>query len=349
MSLSSVPSALVNQQWAKDTFVEAFPNNFFNAYMGDSNAIIQVMHDLDNEAGDRIHYGLVMGLDETQGIEGDSVLIGQEEALTIYNETMYIDQLRHGVRLKGRMDERKARFSMRSKAKEQLKAWLPRAIDYHIFQQLAGNPAYTFAGNTGVASDQYHTIVCGAQAWSTDVPTTEAAMAADDFLTTWEIDWAVERAKTLEPMMRPIRIEGGEYYLLVIHPYVANQLKYGLDTKWYDAFKDALPRSSDHPFFRGALGMWNGVVIREHRFVPTINNSVYRCFFLGAQAATCAFAKKKIWAEDTTSDTADYGNRIGFAAGFIGGFKKNIFNSTDFGMITVLSYGAAMVDQDHSS
>jgi N4-gp56 family major capsid protein len=349
MALSSVASGLVTQQWAKDTFVEAFPNNFFAPYMGGKDAIIEVKHDLDNDAGDRIHYGLLMGLDETTGITGDSVLTGNEEAMTMYSTTMYISQLRHGVRLTGRMDEQKARFSMRSKAKELLKAWLPRAIDYHIFTQLAGDDTYTFAGNTGVEADSDHVVVCGNTAWSTDVSTTEAAMDSADFLTTWEIDVALEKAKVLSPMIRPIRVKGEEHYLLVIHPYCASKLKYGIDTKWYEAMRDAQVRGEKNPIFSGALGMFNGVIIREHRMIPVVNNSIYRCFFLGAQAMTAAFAKKKIWAEDTTSDTADYGNRPGFAAGFIGGFKKNIFNSDDYGMLTVLSYGAAMAQEDHAS
>jgi N4-gp56 family major capsid protein len=317
--------------------------------MGGKDAIIEVKHDLDNDAGDRIHYGLIMGLDETAGITSDNALIGSEEALTQYSTTMYIDQLRNGVRLKGRMDEKKARFDLRSKAKEQLKAWLPRAIDYHIFSQLAGDDTYTFAGNTGVEADEDHVVVCGNTAFTTDVSTTEAAMDSADFLTTWEIDVALEKAKVLTPMIRPVRVSGEDHYLLVIHPYCASKLKYGTDTKWYEAMRDAQARSDKNPLFTGALGIWMGVVIREHRMVQSVTSNYYRNLFLGAQAGTAAFAEKKIWAEDTTSDTADYGNRPGFATGFIGGFKKNIFNSDDYGMLTVLSYGAAMAQEDHAS
>jgi N4-gp56 family major capsid protein len=350
---STVASGLVTQQWAKDTFVEAFPNNFFNAYMGDENSIIHVMHDLDSDAGDRIHYGLVMGLDETGGVTGDSVLIGSEEQMNVYDETMYISQLRNGVRLEGRMDEQKWRFNLRSKAKSMLKQWLPRAIDYHIFRQLAGDTAYTFAGNTGVNADEAHAVICGNTAWNTNVVTTEADMDSSDFLTTWEVDVALEKAKVLEPMIRPIRVEGDDHYLLVIHPYCANKLKYGTDTKWYEAMREGFTRGNSNPIFKGALGMWNGVIIREHRMVQakTAEGSgyFYRNLFLGAQAATAAFAEKKLWGEDTTSDEADYGNRPGFMAGFIGGFKKNRFNSKDYGMITVVSYGIAMPQEDHAA
>lgn len=349
MTLTAVTSGLVTQQWAKDVFVEAFPENFWAPYMGGKDAIIEVKHDLDNDAGDRIHYGLVMGLDETQGITGDSVLTGSEEELLNYSTTMYIDQLRNGVRLKGRMDEKKARFDLRSKAKEQLKSWLPRAIDYHVFHQLAGDPAYTFADNNGVAALVDHVVLCGDTAWDTNLPTTEAAMNATDYLTTWEIDVACQRAKVLEPMIRPVRVKGDEHYLLVIHPYCAGNLKYGNDTKWYDAMRDAQNRGDKNPLFTGALAIWNGVVVREHRMVKSVTSTIYRNLFMGAQAATAAFAEKKIWAEDTTSDTADYGNRPGFAAGFIGGFKKNIFNGKDYGMLTVPSYGVAMGQLDHAT
>jgi N4-gp56 family major capsid protein len=349
MTLTAVTSGLVTQQWAKDTFVEAFPENFWAPYMGGKDAIIEVKHDLDNDAGDRIHYGLVMGMDETAGITGDNVLIGSEEQLLNYSTTMYIDQLRNGIRLKGRMDEKKARFDLRSKAKEQLKSWLPRAIDYHLFYQLAGDDAYSFAGNTGVHADQDHVVICGNTAWNTDIATTEGDMDSADYLTTYEIDVAVEKAKVLEPMIRPIRVQGSDHYLLVIHPYCANKLRYGTDTKWYTAMRDAQTRGDSNPLFTGALAIWNGTVIREHRLVQSETSTFYRNLFLGAQAGTAAFAEKKIWSEDTTSDTADYGNRVGFAAGFIGGFKKNIFNSKDYGMLTVTSYGIAMAQEDHAS
>ena len=353
MVLTATVSGLVTQQWAKDVFVEAFPENFWAPYMGGKDAIIEVKHDLDNDAGDRIHYGLVMGLDETGGITGDSVLTGSEEQLLNYSTTLYIDQLRNGVRLKGRMDEKKARFDLRSKAKEQLKSWLPRAIDYHLFHAAAGDTNYVFAGNTGVLADEAHVVVCGNTAWNTDVVTTEGDMDSVDYLTTYEIDVAVEKAKVLEPMIRPIRVKGDEHYLLVIHPYCANKLRYGTDTKWYTAMRDAQTRGDSNPLFTGALAVWNGTVIREHRMVQAVtaegSGYFYRNLFMGAQAMTCAFAEKKIWAEDTTSDTADYGNRPGFAAGFIGGFKKNIFNSLDYGMLTVLSYGIAMAQEDHAA
>lgn len=350
MAYTSTPTNLVTQQWAKDTFMEAFPQSGLAPLMGnDENAIIQVLHDLDKEAGDRIHYGLVMGLDESAGVTGDNKLIGNEGEVEIHDTTMYIDQLRYGVRLKGRMDEKKARFALRTKAKNVLKAWQPRAIDYHLFRQLAGDTGYTFAGNTGVAADEAHCVVCGDSGFTTDVATTEAAMDAADYLTTWEIDKCVEMAKVMEPMIRPVNIEGGEYYVLLIHPYVARNLKYGNDTKLYEALRDARERGSKNPLFTGALGIWNGVVIREHRFVPSITSNIYRCLFLGAQAGCAAFAEKKLWGEDTTSDEADYGNRPGFMAGFIGGFKKNIFDNKDFGMITVLSYATAAGTQDHSS
>ncbi|MBW1996418.1 MAG: N4-gp56 family major capsid protein [Deltaproteobacteria bacterium] len=349
MALSSTPTNLVAKQWAKEVFVEGFPNNFFNAYMGDENSPIYVMHDLDKDAGDTVYYGLVMGLDETNGVSGDNVLIGNEESLTIYDDSLSIDQLRNGVRLKGRMDERKARFALRTQAKNQLKAWLPRAIDYHIFRQLAGDTSYNFAGNTGVEADSDHCVVCGDTSWDTDVSTTEGNMDQYDFLTTYEIDKCVEVAKTLEPMIRPFRVDGEDYYLLVIHPYVARNLKYGTDSKWLDAMLYAAERGKNNPIFTGALGIWNNVIVREHRMVQSITSNIYRCLFLGAQACAVAFAEKKIWAEDTTSDQADYGNRPGFAAGFIGGFKKCRFNSKDYGMLTVLAYATAAGGEDHSS
>ena len=64
--------------------------------------------------------------------------------------------------------------------------------------------------------------------------------------------------------------------------------------------------------------------------------------FCGAQAAVIGFGRENgpntmTWVEELF----DYKNQLGVAAGMIWGAKKNVFNSQDFGVITVSSYAAA--------
>src|SRR3990172_3353928 len=90
-------------------FMEAIPQSFFlSKFIGTAKRVdkqrtqtdpeypIQIITDLENDAGDAISYDLftrAKGL----GIEGDNTLRGNEEKLVWYTDTVKIDQLRHGM------------------------------------------------------------------------------------------------------------------------------------------------------------------------------------------------------------------------------------------------------------
>ena len=77
--------------------------------------------------------------------------------------------------------------------------------------------------------------------------------------------------------------------------------------------------------------------------MPNISGNIYRAALCGALAAVMGFG------QDTSSETSatwyeelfDYGNQLGVAAGLIFGLKKSIFNSKDFGAITISSASPA--------
>lgn len=63
--------------------------------MGTSkDSLIYVKSELNKSAGDRIRVALRMQLNG-DGVQGDSTLEGQEEALVTFNDNLFIDQLRH--------------------------------------------------------------------------------------------------------------------------------------------------------------------------------------------------------------------------------------------------------------
>jgi hypothetical protein len=79
-------------------FMECIPQSFFlSKFIGkaqkvdkqrtqtDPDYAIQVLTDLENDAGDAIYYDLWLRA-KGQGIEGDNVLRGNEEKLTPYND-----------------------------------------------------------------------------------------------------------------------------------------------------------------------------------------------------------------------------------------------------------------------
>ena len=165
------------------------------------------------------------------------------------------------------------------------------------------------------------------------------------------IDKAIAQAKTLTPMIRPIKIDGGDYYTLFMHPFDVFQLRQQAATAgtWADIQRAAMEggKITGNAIFTGALGMWNGVIMHESSRVPNIvtapNSGAIADFrnpvFAGAQAACMAFGKnsgpgKMSWVEDTF----DYGNQLGVSAGMIAGLKKTIFNAEDFAVLKLATY-----------
>jgi hypothetical protein len=92
----------------------------------------------------------------------------------------------------------------------------------------------------------------------------------------------------------------------------------------------------------GAMGVYNGIIIHEHEYVYRTNDGagaiyVSRSILCGQQAATIAWGAPVKWVEKPF----DYDNSYGISCGAIFGVLKPMFNSVDYGVITMYSYSAA--------
>jgi N4-gp56 family major capsid protein len=334
--------------WSRKLFRESIKSTWLSKFMGEgSDAVIQVMDDLAKGPGDRVRNILRVTLDG-DGVEGDATLEGNEEAITTYTDDFVINQLRHAVRSAGKMNEQRIPFSIREEARMALTDWFADRIDTCLFNQLAGNTAATdtrfTAHNATVAPDSDHRVAPG--------NTAAASLSASQVFTLELLDLAVEKAKTLSPLIRPIKQDGKDYYVCFLHPYQVTSLRTDAATagNWFDLQKASLQGGdrANNPIFTGALGVYNGVVLHEANRVPltststSSNANTRRAIFCGAQAGVVAFgrdngANRMTW----TEDLFDYGNQFGVAAGLIWGAKKNVFNSADFGTIVIDTYAAA--------
>jgi N4-gp56 family major capsid protein len=307
-------------------------NIYMTRFIGTSEqAMLQEMTDLKKEAGDNISFGLGMKLSGA-GITGDSTLEGNEEAMTDYDEDIAIDQLRHAVRLTGKMDEKKNVYNMRVSAKNRLADWLAERIDQEILDKLCGKTTSTFA-NTPTAAAATRLVYAGGQAAINAITT---AMTMDTKI----LDAAKQTAKLASPMVRPLRIGGKEYYVVILHPYDATNLRQ--DSVWNQAQREANVRGESNPIFSGALGIYNGMVIHEHEYVYRTNDGsgsayVARNLLCGQQAGVIAWGAPVAWVEKSF----DYGNSWGISCGAIFGIIKPIFNSVDYGTITMYAASAA--------
>lgn len=335
MTASVSNAALRPELWRKALFADVRDNLYMTRFIGSSEQdMIQEFEDLRKEAGSNISFGLGIKLSGA-GITGDSTLEGSEEQMTDYDEDVAINQLRHAVLLTGRMDEKKNAYDMRMSAKNRLTDWWAERIDQEILDKLCGKTSSTFS-NTPTAAAASRSIFAGGQ---TSVGNVTSAMKMD----TKVLDAAKQAAQVTSagtPRVRPIRVNGKQYYVAILHPYDATNLRQ--DPIWAQAQRDANDRGEDNPIFSGALGIWNGIIIHEHEYVYRTNDGsgaaqVARNILCGQQAGVIAWGAPVQWVEKSF----DYGNAWGISVGAIFGVIKPIFNSVDYGVITMFAASAA--------
>lgn len=350
--------------WSKQLAAEAFRQTFIGKFIGEGeDSLIQEKVDLKKSAGDRITMGLNVQL-VGRGVQGDGTLEGNEEALQFYDDNLVVDQMRHATRSKGRMSEQRVPYDLRRVSRDRLADWMARRMDTAFFNQIAGNTAVSdtiYTGNNATVAPSTNRIIRQGGAAND-----ESLTSADTF-TLELVDIARQKAETASieagtgPLVRPIRIEGNDYYVMFLHDYQVHSLRTNTSTgQWLDIQKSAMQGGDvkDNPIFSGALGVYNGVVLHKSARVPNgVNSStgaadtdVRRAVLCGAQAAVIAFgsengATRYSWHEEMF----DYGNQLGVKAGTIFGLKKSKFtpaddsstNAEDLGTVVVSTYAAA--------
>lgn len=330
MTVSASNANLRPELWRKQLFADVRDNLYASRFIGNSEqSMIQEMEDLKKDAGSNLSFGLGIKL-SGNGISGDSTLEGQEEQMTDYDEDVAINQLRHAVRLTGRMDEKKNAYNMRMNAKNRLADWWAERLDQEILDKLCGKTTSTFA-NTPTAAAASRSVFAGGQS---SVDNVTAAMKIDTKI----LDAAKQKAKLATPMIRPLRVGGKEYYVVILHPYSATDLRQ--DPVWNQAQREANVRGEENPIFSGSLGIYNGMVIHEHEYVYNTTDgsssaNVCRNILCGQQAGVIAWGAGVKWVEKSF----DYGNSWGISVGAIFGVIKPIFNSVDYGVITMFAAG----------
>jgi len=339
--------------WSTLTMREALKATLFKKFLGSGKkAIIQRLDELEKQNGDVIKYDLLMQMGN-DGITGDNRLKGNEEALTYYQDYVTIDQLRNAHSFR-RMSAQRTLHDLRADAQANLSDWFADKFDTYMFNNLCGNTSHSF-GQAAVAPDADHYVVSGDVANSGTIATDEASLGSNDQIQLADLDFAKEAAKTLDPMIRPCMIDGGEYYVVVLHPYSVTDLRLDIAnsayTDWNTIQTFANKRGLDNPIFSGALGVYNGMILYESTRIYSPTTSVRRNLFLGAQAGVFAIGnaykmleQRKVGKDNLMSwyeEVDDFGNENGIGVGAVFGMKACRFNSKDFGKIVISSYAAS--------
>ena len=167
------------------------------------------------------------------------------------------------------------------------------------------------------------------------------------------IDKAVEIAKLASPMIRPVRVNGEDMYVMFIHPSQTTSLRTSTTTgNWQDIQKAAMMggQTTNNPIFKGSLGVYNNVILHESaRITPGVHSALgtavantRRAVLCGAQACALGYGQKFSGGENYNwvEELFDYERELGVSAQSIWGLKKTVFNSVDFSTIAISTYAA---------
>jgi N4-gp56 family major capsid protein len=346
---------------AVDTARVSYFNRKFMGVGPDSGMPIQMLPQLENDAGELITYDLSMQLRQ-QPIEGDDKQEGTEEALKFFTDSLYIDQMRGGVNTGGRMTRKRTIHDLRKIARKRQSEWWGRVFDELWFMYLSGArgsntefifpTTYTgFANNAFAAADAEHRLYGGDAS-------SFATISNNDQMTLALVDKAKVRAEMMgggtqgTPQIQPIMINGEEHYVLVMSPWQEYDVRTSTSTgHWLDIQKAAAgAEGRNNPIFKGNLGMYNNVVLHAHKGVIRFTNAgsdslqpAARALFLGAQAGQCAFGSPGTGLRfDWHEETRDNGNEVVISTSSIFGCKKTRFTidgtAKDFGVIACDTY-----------
>ncbi len=310
----AVNDAYAVKLWAKELSVEAIKYTDIAPLIGtNAGSVIHKKEETEKGKGDQVTFGLRLQLAQ-DGFTENELAEGNGEALTIYTDQLTINELMGvvGVKSDRTIDQQRVPFDLRVEARDGLADWWAKRLSVSFFNQVCGNVNETRTKYTGLQATVAPTA--GRQIWQGSLSADEQLTNVNTF-TLGMIDKAVEAARTVTPVVRPINAQGksdiGDYYeniamgkyICYIHPFQRTDLRTNTSTgQWLDIQKAAMTGGeiSKNPIYIGALGEYNNVIIKESFDVTLgVNSSTSaavantrRAVLLGAQAAVVGYGMK---------------------------------------------------------
>jgi len=354
--------------WAAETWQAGRDQSFFfaNGFIGanESNMntpVHRVTKLTKTERGTECVMQLVQDM-QGDGVVGTNTLNGNEEALVNDTQVIRIDNIRNGVKSKGKMAEQATVIRFRATAREKLAFWLGDKIDELMFLMSSGR-AFTLLTNgatRGASQLPQLAFASDVAAASTNRIVHAGSATGEGSLTTADtMSWnflVKVKAFCERKRIKPIKEGGKNYYCVVMSPEQQRDLLQ--DSNYQNIVARAAERGSNNPLFKNATAVVQGLVVHSHNKVfntlglgssskwgsgGTVNGA--QALVLGAQAMGIATIDN---AEMAESDDTDYGDKPGLAFGRIVGMLKPQFKSIvdsnsreDFGVVSVKTAAAA--------
>jgi len=350
---------LAVKRWAKEMFAGFMQAcDFMRMASREDSAALYLVDNLSKNAGDKVTYG-VSNLLSGAGVKDMNTLTGNEESPTTNADSLFVHELAHAVLLVGPMSIQRVMFDMRKIAKNRLSDWYAARADHAGANQLASQVQLTDDRYTGLqaatapaplanaTTPARHIVAPYPQGTNTDAASITSSHTMDLRL----IDTAIRWAKSITYGVRPMVIAGKKLYLQILHPTQVTDMRVSTTTgQWLDIEKAVLSAngSAENPIFWESLGMYHQTLMHENARIPNATSiagatvaNTKRSPFMGAQAACLSFGRfpgnqsRFRWLEELR----DFGRQLGIGVSSIWGMKKVTFNSRDFGVIAIDTYG----------
>lgn len=329
-TIVSTSDALRKQAWDEVLYRDTQKESYFTRFMGQgSESVIQEKTQLEKQQGDKITFGIIKRL-QGAGVTGTNTLEGNEEALDTADFSVELELYRHAVRSNNPLDAKRPVWDMPTEARDALKVWGAEKLDSLMFQALGSNPSKIF----------YLDSSANPQAGTVEATVAGALHATNSKLTNLKMisfikSWAKTGGNRSQTPIRPVRVDGKEYYILLVHPDVLFDIK--TSSAYEQANREARERSLENPLFRGADFVWDGVIVHEHENIPILTNGssvpYAKCLFLGAQSGVWAWGKRP-YTEDAVFD---YGAKKGWSWNVMAKAGKPKFDGKDYGVLSVFA------------
>lgn len=355
-----VNDTMAQKLWAKQVAEAERDTSDIGKLMGESDtSIIQIKTDFAKKNGDKVTYSLRTRLIGDGFTEGQKA-IGNAEGLTFYADSVLINELGHtvGVRGKDTIDAQRVPFDLREQGKNGLAEWWKDRKSISFFNHVCGytNANNTVPGTSGTKYTGFNSVTAPSSTrWTrAGAQANDQSISSSDTFTVSLIDKAKEIAMVGSNRVRPVDMGGQPKYVMYLDPAQVTSLRTNTSTgQWLDITKFSYSgvEVKSNPIYSGALGEYNGVVLRASQDVTiginASNNAdittVRRAVLLGAQAAVVGYGgatptggTRYRWSEELL----DHERELEVGAWSIWGMKKTTFNSIDFGTVVVSTYAA---------
>lgn len=337
MSNTAAATGLTVQQWDDKFFAEYVRENRFKNAMGmDENAVIQIKEDLSKKKGDSVTFALVNRLTGA-GVTGTNVLEGNEEDLSSRSFRLYVDKIRHAVRV-AEMEEQKSAIDLRDAGRTMLKTWIMEKTRDDIITALGSINGTAYASASEANKDAWlvdnaDRVLFGAARSNNSSNDHSASLAnidnTSDKLTPSAISLMRRIALTVaSPKIRPIRIaDDRQFFVMYVNSLAMRDLR--VNSTMVNAHQYAMERGKDNPLFTSGDLIWEDVIIKEIEDIDVLTGvgagsiDVAPVYLCGAQSVGLAWAKRT----KSVTEEFDYGDKYGVAIEEIRGIKKILFGS----------------------